>query len=270
MNRIFYSLLALLLVSTFSSCEKKIELHPENSEQKIAVEAMFTDNPFVSYFKLSKTKGIYESINGHEFISDADIKVTDKTTGDIYNYVYDATSEKYVSFATGVEGHQYKMEIVAEGQHITAEQTMTSPISISNIESVLDNKSGKYSLKMYFDDPENHLDYYLFIFVPNDTSLESRFTVMTDLNYDRQNHSLAVPSELFDAGQDWQILMYHINRENYDYLHVILRAMKSLVNGAHPFYGIALGNPPSTVHGEQALGYWLCAGVSLYPVRIGN
>jgi len=254
----------------FSSCEKKIELHPENSEEKVAVESMFTDNPFVSYFKLSKTKGIYESINNHTLITDASIKITDKTDGTVYNYTYDAGTGKYLSFATGIPGHQYKMEIDAEGQHITAEHTMTSPVNLNAVHSILDTDTGKYALQVNFDDDPNSIDYYLFIMTPNDTSLESRFSVMTDLKYDRTNHALTIDDEYFENGQDWQILMFHIDRDNYNYLHVILRAMKSLVNGAHPFYGVALGNPQSTVYGEQALGYWICSPVSLGTVRIGN
>jgi len=264
--------LYILLLLTLFSCEEKIELQPENSEQKVAVEAIFADFPSVSYVKLSLTKGIYEGILNHQVISDADVKIIDLTTQDTIHYVYSTSDAKYHGATPGIPGHTYRLEILTQGQKITSTKTMTEPVTL---ERVLSEPTGKqpdeYFLKMKFNDPPGK-DYYLMIMQPMDPNagLEMRFTVMSDLTYNPADKTLAVPQEVFHKDEDWLVLFFHIDRENYNYLKVMERAMRSLVNGAHPFYGLSLGNPVSTVHGEQAIGHFVVSPVGLSPIRIGN
>ncbi len=263
----------LILLLSFSSCEEKINIHPENSDEKVVVEAIFCDNPLVSYMRLSKSKGIYESITNHPKITDAIVKVTDETTGDVIDFIYDSSDAKYKSFTTGIPGHVYRLDIDAAGQHITARQTMTSKIDLDRVISVpLDDDPNTYYLKMQFDDPPGQQDFYLFIMQPMDPNagLEPRFTVLSDLAYDPTERTLSVTDEIFHKNEDWIVLFFHIDIKNYNYLKVILRAMKSLQNGSHPFYGLSLGNPQNTVEGESVLGYFLVSPVSLSPIHIGN
>ena len=266
--RIFAISVIMLLLA---ACEKKIEIHPENSEEKIYVQGLFTDSPLVSYIKLSKTKNINEPITGHPPITDAVVTIKDLTDNTIINCNF--TGTEYVPEAQGISGHEYLLDIQAEGQHITARQTMTTFIPLENvISNPVEEKPGTYFLTARFVDPPETEDYYLFIAQPQDpnSGLEVRFTVMSDFMYDRNNKSLIIEDEYFQEGEDWIILFFHIDRKNYNYLHVILRAMKSLLNGAHPFYGLSMGNPPNTVEGDQSLGFFIASPVSLSPIRIGN
>ena len=264
----FVILIGLLLLL---SCEKKIEIHPENSEEKVYVEGLFTDSPLVSYIKLSKTKGIYESITGHPPITDAIVTIKDLTDNTVINCNF--TGREYVPETQGVSGHDYLLDIQIEGEHITAHQTMSTFIPLENVFSTpTEDDSGQYYLTARFNDPPETEDYYLFIIQPqNPTSeLDARFSVLSDFTYDRNNQTLLIEDEYFYEGEDWIVLFFHIDRRNYNYLHVILRAMKSLVNGAHPFYGLSMGNPPNTVEGAESLGFFIASPVSLSPIRIGN
>jgi hypothetical protein len=270
MNKLSMPVLLLLLLI---SCEKKIEIHPENSEKKVFVESIFSDLPAGSYVKLSETKGIYESITNHQVISDATVKLIDKTNGDIIDFTYVASEAKYLTNTPGIIGHEYELSIDAQGQHISALKTMTSLVPLQRVISIpATGESGKFSIQLQFDDPENQEDYYLVIIQPADPSsgLEPTFTVLSDYLYNRTEHTIDVQDEVFDEGTDWFVLFYHIDKKNYDYLKVILRAMKSLVNGSHPFYGLSLGNPVSTVEGEQTMGFFLVSPVAFSPIHIGN
>ncbi len=267
--RVIFFLIALMV---FSSCEEKIKIDPENSEEKVAVEAIFSDNPFLSYIRLSKTKSIYEDILNHEKITDANITLTDETTGDVYDFVYVPAQAKYMVSAIGIPGHAYRLDIFAENQHITATQTMTEKIDLDRVISIpTEDDPDKYYLKMQFDDPPGE-DYYLFLMQPQDPSsgLESRFSVVTDLTYDRNEHTLTITDEFFNKDENWNVLFFHIDRKNYNYLQVLHRAMKSLVNGTHPFYGLSMGNPVSTVEGEQTIGYFIASPATFSPIKIGN
>jgi len=267
--------LSLILLIGFVSCEKKIELHPENSEQKIAVEAMFTNSGLISYVVLSKTKSIYEDILNHEYIKDADVKIIDQTTHDTIHFVFDPNDNehKYKCTTGGTPGHSYKLDINTNGQHITAQQTMTQLIALERVISVQNpEKPDEYFLKVKFDDPPNQEDYFLFILQPMDpdSGLEMKFTAMSDLSYNRSEKTLTLNKDVFHKDEDWMVLFLHIDRKNYNYFSVIERAMRSLVNGAHPFFGLSLGNPVSTVSGDQTIGFFVNSPVTPSPIHIGN
>ena len=265
-----------VLISLFwllNSCEKKIILHPENSEQKLSVEAIFSDSPFVSYVRVTKSKSIYQPITGHEQITDADVKIIDLTTNDTIPFVYNDDSENYKAAAAGLEGRQYRLDIMAQGHHLTSTKTMMTKVNLDRVISVpTEEDPNVYYLKMQFNDPPEQQDYYLIIIQPIDpnSELEPRFSVMSDITYDRVEKTISITDEFFNKDEDWMVLFFHIDRENFNYFKVIHRAMKNLMNGAHPFYGLSLGNPQSTIDGDQTLGYFITSPVMISPIRIGN
>ncbi len=269
----FQIVIFIFMIWFLSGCEKLVVLHPENSEQKLSVEAIFSDFPAVSYVRITKSKGIYESITNHEQIIDADVKVIDLTTNDTIMLNYDFNTETYKPAVAGIENHTYRLDIKAQGHHLTAANTMTSKVNLDGVISVPSSDDPSlYYLKMRFDDPLQQEDYYLIIMQPQnpDSALESRFSVMSDMTYDRDNKTLSITDEFFHKDEDWIIFFFHIDRKNFNYFKVIHRAMKSLVNGAHPFYGLSLGNPQGTIDGDQTLGYFISSPVTVSPIRIGN
>lgn len=266
--------LLLFLSTLFTSCEKEVIINPENSEQKIFVESIFSDLAPLSYVKLTKTKGIYEGINGHPIVEDAIVKIEDLTDNTFVQFTYDAATGRYLTNTPGIPGHNYRLIVEADGQLITANQKMTTIVNFNSVSSIpIENTTDKYYLKMNFDDPPETQDFYLFIIIPQDpsnTDLTPRFSVRSDLTYNRDDNSLTIKDEIFNKDEDWVVLFYHVDIENFNYLQIVLRAMKSLINGAHPFYGLALGNPEGTVEGEQAFGFFIASPVRWTPIHIGN
>ncbi len=267
-EKILYNLLILVILISFS-CEKHIELHPENSEEKVMVEAMFTNLPFVSSIKLSKTKDINEDILNHPKITDADVHILDLTTNDTIFFT-SHNDGSYTTNVSGIPGHRYRLEINTENQLITSEKLMLHSVSLNQVKSHPKERTNQYYLEMVFDDDPNTQDFYLFtatnINNPNDT----RIFVLSDLEYNFQTHSISVSDELFNFGENWQIIMLHLDRENYEYFKILNRARNSLLHGGHPFYGLSLGNPVSTVHGKKTMGYFVTSSVSISPIVIGN
>ncbi len=266
--RIVYFFLFLLFFFLYA-CEKQVVLAPENSEKKVVVEAMFTNIPFLTTVKLSKTKGINENILNHPKITDAEVKIIDKTTQDtiVFTSNNDGT---YSTNISAIVGHQYKLEIVDENQTYTSDKTVLSTVSLNQIKSHPIEGTDKYYLEMIFEDDPNTQDFYLFICTNTANPDEVRIIVRSDYLYNTDTQSINIDEELFVGGEYWQVVMFHIDRENYEYLKIMNRAKVSLVNGAHPFYGISLGNPVSTVEGEGVLGYFIASTVSVSPILIGN
>jgi len=263
------TVIIFLALLAFSSCEEKMELNPENAEEKIVVEALFADNAMASYLRITKSKGVYESVIDHPKVTDAIVKMIDKTDGTIINYTHEGGGS-YKTTVNGIVGHDYRLEIDADGQHITGEQTMLAATPLNRIVSRATDEPNRFMLDTYFDDNPDTEDYYLYIMYPADQTVEPRFSVASDLQYNTNTHALLIPDEVFNQGEQWFVFMFHIDRSNYNYLKVILRAMKSLNSGSHPFYGISLGNPTSTIQGDKVMGYFIASPVSFSPIVIGN
>jgi len=258
-----------IIIMTLFSCEEKMELNSENSEQKIVVEALFADNAMASYLHITKSKGIYESVIDHPKVTDAIVKLVDKTDGTTINYTHEGNGS-YKTNVNGIIGHEYRLEIDADGQHITAEQTMPVAAPLNRIVSKSTDEPNSFMLETYFDDDPTTEDYYLYIMYPSYQTVDPRFSVASDLQYNRNTNAMLIPDEVFTQGEQWFVFMFHIDRRNYNYLKVILRALKSLNGGSHPFYGISLGNPTSTIQGNSAMGYFIASPVSFSPIVIGN
>ncbi len=262
-----------LILWLLIACEKRIVLHPENSEQKYSVEAILTDFSQASYVRITKSKEIYQPITDYEQITDADVKIIDLTSNDTIVFNYDSNEKTYKTTVSGIEGHTYRLDILAQGQHLTATKTMTSRVSLNRVISVPTNDDPNlYYLKMQFDDPPEPEDYYLIIMQPQNpnSELESLFTVISDKTYNRNEHTISFNNVLFHKDENWYVFFFHIDKKNFIYFQVIQRAMESLVNGAHPFFGVSLGNPQGTIDTEQTLGYFITSPVTVSPIRIGN
>jgi len=275
--KVFYKYRWTVIIPVFFvSCEKEIKLEPENSEEKIFVEAIFTDLSPLSYVRLTKTKGLYEGVTNHPVVTDALVQIEDLTTGTIFDLNYNINDKKYYINAPGISGHRYRLKIDVEEQQITSTKTMSTAVNLNSVTSVpVSGTNDRYFLKMNFIDPPETQDFYLFLIMPvipnpDDPDLQPRFTVRSDMLFDRIHNSMILDDEIFRVDEDWMILFYHIDIENYNYLHTILRAMKSLKNGAHPFYGLALGNPEDTVDGDKTFGFFITSPVRWTPIHIGN
>ncbi len=259
------------LLFMFFSCEKQITLQPENSEEKIVVSAIFSNLAPITTLSITKSKGIYEDILNHPKITDADVKIIDLNTNDITTFTSN-NDGTYSTIGTGIVGHRYRLEIDAEGKHITGEQTMLSNVSLNQVRSFpIETGSNEYYLQMKFDDDANTTDYYAFICYPlTNPNDDIRVIVKSDLEYDRNILGFDVKDELFNENENWLVVLFHIDRKNYEYLSIMNRAKNSLVNGAHPFYGISLGNPKNTVEGDNVMGYFIASPVGVSPVNIGH
>ncbi len=265
------SSILFIFVLFFSSCEKQIDLHPENSEEKIVIGAIFSDLSPITSMSVSKSKGIYDDILNHPKINDASVKIIDLNTNDTINFTSN-NDGTYSTTGAGQIGHHYRLEIDAEGQHITGEQTMLPRVSLNQVKSFpVEPNSDKYYLRMKFDDDPTTTDYYLFLCYPlTNQDDDIRIIVRSDLLYNQDLGGYDIKDEIFNKNEQWLVVLFHIDRDNYNYLSIMNRAKNSLVNGAHPFYGISLGNPVNTVHGESVLGYFVASPVGVSPILIGN
>jgi hypothetical protein len=170
MKRLIYILTfgsALFLVA----CEKVIDIPLIEADRKIVVEMEMKNGAGNNYCLLSKTGSVYDTAD-FEHISGASVKVTDEA-GTEYIFVEDAAIPGRYSNSTlsAMPNTTYSMEIIADGETITAQSSTTSFPVIDNVfQQKLYNLFGQFTgseedsiiIVVYeFLDPASEVNYYL-------------------------------------------------------------------------------------------------------------
>src|SRR5687767_3042374 len=120
-NKVLKYISVVLVGASLTACERVIDLDLPDGEAIPYVDAWITDQPAMQTIKFLKATD-YMSTSGPETISDAQITVTDVTTGQSYAFTYLNGAYNYdaSSAAIGVVGHTYKLSITWKGEQFEA------------------------------------------------------------------------------------------------------------------------------------------------------
>ncbi len=126
-----------IVIITFSSCEKEINMSLVSSEPKLVVEgSIATDQqPIVV---LTKTVGFFDKIDVSKinFVKNASVWVKDLNTNKkielkvdtslafVAFYTIQQNDPLFVEFEKGIEGHSYQLDITLDNQQFTSVATM--------------------------------------------------------------------------------------------------------------------------------------------------
>lgn len=240
----------ILIVILFSSCEKIIDLNLDNTEPKIVIESIFTDQnlrhgvsiSYTSDFKNSNAKiPVTGAVVTLREEGGATLTFTEPTPG---NY----SSSRY----KGVPGKKYTLSVMVNGVTYSATSVMPMPVAIKSLnqaELTFFGESRKI-IQLNYQDPIGIPNFYFNrVFVNNmrrdDFSVES----------DRFNDGKEVKNNIFvdepdlEIGDIVRIQMLTIDGNVYRYLFSITQITG---NGGPP---TAPANPNSNFN-NGALGYF--------------
>lgn len=162
---ILYSIL-IIGAGAFTSCEKVIDLDVPVGDPVPYIDAWITDKPGPQQIKFLKAVGYLDN-SAPPAIADAQIKVTDLTINQTYDFTYNDGAYTYdpgAGTAIGVVGHEYKLSINWQGETFEAIDKLNRvpPIDSITVE-FKEEKSGEeegYYAKFYAVDIKGGRDYY--------------------------------------------------------------------------------------------------------------
>src|SRR5690349_15160354 len=130
MRSIYGIILLLVLLNSFTSCEKVIEVDIRDSEMKYVIEAVITDEPGVCNLRLSKTVHFNDPDNFPQ-VSGAVVKVKDNGV----EHSLSELSPGYYSTNTinGTPGHTYDLSVSVDGKLFTATCVMQQPVTLDTL-----------------------------------------------------------------------------------------------------------------------------------------
>lgn len=271
-------ILPVLLAVVLCSCEKTVLLDLNQTEPRIIIEGLVTNQPGRQYVRVSRSSGFYQAGDAPA-VENAEITVSDNH-GNKYLFIHNPAgkvdSAGYympVSAFQGVVGNTYKLSVTIgedlyEGSDLLQPVTLIDSLGsrISDDEQEDPKDEGKYyEVLMFAKEPQQSTDYYLFKFYRNDSLT---FYDDTDIYY-ADDEVLGedidgIPSPVYYAPGDLaRVEMYSLSRNGF----VFYNDLQTLLTSD----GGLFSQPPSnsrTNLSHGALGYFQASALEMREITI--
>jgi hypothetical protein len=252
------SLVSLLVIFSFYSCQKVIDADSKDTAKKYVIEAVVTDDPGGSKVLLSTTLNMSDR-NNFPGISGAIVTITDNT-GNSVLFTETTTTGTYTAPSfTGIAGKTYSLEVKLNGEIFTAISAMPQKINMDTLfisDEVLFGETRKLANISYQDPPGKGQCYRYVqyvndkkskpIFTNNDDYIDGKY-VETKLWYivDEDEN----PEEEIKTGDTVMVDLLCIDNAVYKYWYSVFQSATGNSQSASP------ANPVTNIRGG-ALGYF--------------
>ncbi|MEJ7646922.1 MAG: DUF4249 domain-containing protein [Chryseolinea sp.] len=256
----------ILVAVVFLSCEKSVLLDLNQTQPRVIIEGLVTNQPGYQYVKVSRSSAFYHTGDA-PVVEDATVIVTDDD-GNEFLFIHspgnDSDSSGYYLPAvpfTGVIGKTYSLSVVVDGENFEATDVLNPVTKIDSLSYRVDEEERKdpvdegkfYEVLLYANEPQQTTDFYLFKFYRNDSLMVDGDTDIYYADDEALGEDIdAVPSPLYYApGDVADVEMYSISRAGF----VFYNDLQTLLTSD----GGLFSQPPSnsrTNLSNGALGYF--------------
>lgn len=283
MKRTFFLSCSLFSFILLTGCDPKWDFTTDYIPQVI-VEGSIESNGFAQvYLSYSKALGsTWDSLSVSEIpLTTAKVTVSDGEQTEILTGRMDKYRLPYFVYTgntlRGVPGKHYTLCITHQGQNITAETSIPSPVSIDSFSiRQSENSDTLYQVTAYFHDPKEESNYYkvftrvykrdstyynAFMGTFSDEILSSPVAEVSIYRPFRHTE-LKKYTPFFTPGEQVDIKFTQVTAEVFQYWN---KYENEVVNNSNPFFPNT-SNLPSNIQG--GLGIWAGYGVSNYHIQI--
>ena len=251
---IIHLAIALLLICSFSSCEKVIDLKLDTSSPSIVIQGNVFDLDGPYKVHISKTVAFTEP-NIFPPVTNAKVTISDNLGNS--ETLTESRPGTYISSALkGKSGVTYTLTVEAEGKTYTAVSTMPEPVSIDRIYIRKSEVGNGREVAFDFHDPAGIDNYYRVIEYIND-SLKTGIYVGNDKLYPGKIITFALGSSsikkdsVLQSGDRVRIQFECIDKGVYEYFRTTRGNSDQSTSPTNPTSNISNG----------ALGYFSASTV---------
>ncbi len=287
-------LLLFIIVSLVSGCVEEFNLNPENSEPRLVVDGLVTNQPGSYYVRLTKSKTSefvsqgYIGSDNAEPVLDALVIISDDfnhtdtlTLQDSLEYGYNRGFYK-TSGLKGVPGHSYILKVIYNGKTYRATAYMPPVPAIDSLgyEKKVSEKDGQeyYVPLLYFKEPRDTGNFYLIQLVKEKASRLTtayslwQFSVISDaflkpyvngLNINLGASPSGIEYPVFWEGDSVYVALSSLTENAYNYYKALMDQFEN--DGG--VYKPAPSSPPSDIN-NGGLGYFRASAVSEAKTKI--
>lgn len=270
MKAILNTIPLLLLVLSFTACEKVIDVDLKDTEPRIVIEGNITSEPGPYTVYLSKS-GSYFDYNTLERVENGIVSITEEdgdteVLSEISPGVYQTENMQ------GKENTNYSIRVVSEGETYNAEEYLPNKVEIDTLffekdepgSFGADENQVTYSIFCVFTDPGETVDYYRFKIYINNILEEAGFgtyLVTDDELFNGNIFPVRFAGREVVPGDIVRIELQTTGFNTYEYFRTINDAISGGTIGSTPY------NPITNLDND-ALGYFGAYNVSAKEVVI--
>lgn len=243
---------ALLLLVTFSSCQKVIDLNLEEGDKKVVIDAVLTDESGGCIVKLSETKS-FDDDNTFIGLSGAQVTVADED-GNTTTLPESAQGIYSDAVLKGNYGKSYTLTVKVNGTTYTGISTMPNKVPFDSAYAKTSTFFGNdrtFATVMFMDPVDTQNNYRVVQYVNNKRS-DGNFILDDDYSDGKQFESTLYFDQDDDSiktGDVIKLELQCIDRPTYQYWFSFEQSASGGQGSAAP------ANPVSNIKGG-ALGYF--------------
>ncbi len=246
--------LAVLIVFSFTSCEKVIDLKIDNAEPRLVASGYVSSEPGPYIFRLSQTID-YDKPNNFPSITGATLILKDDI-GNTETLTEEMPGEYWAKNMQGTPGRTYSLNINVNGKEYTSTVPMAAPVSIDSITiEALNTLGGEIPLlTTYFKDPAGEKNYYYLEYLINGIPSGDKSFLSDDLQ-DGEEINVGTISDEYEGvqiGDTITVLLQCIDASMYEFY----RTLEALEDAGGGGIGATTpDNPTPNITGD-ILGYF--------------
>ena len=266
-TQIIISLSILVIVIIMPACTEKIDIELDDNYTRLVVEGDITNDTMKHVFSLSKTTSYYYN-QAPPKVTDALVSITDNNGNSIE--LQEESDGKYCTPDNffGIVGQTYKMTIelkdaISDDTHFESSSNIVEVASIDSIRMTFEpdfGKEGYWVISLYFTDPAETEDYYMFRVYQNDVLLSDSIDKVgfSDDAFFNGNSTNGMgvayfnnENQQFEVGDTVKLQMAGLNKQQFTYFTDLSKATAP----QNPLFG----GPPANVQGNinhGAFGYF--------------
>lgn len=263
MKNIFALCFIIIVSAVFTSCEKVVDINLETSSPKLVVEGIVTDQPGMSYIRLSMSDS-YFNVQNPSPVASAIVEITDNNGNTtIFNESAPGFYQPDTSFL-GQVSMSYNLKVLVNGKQYTAFATMRKGIEIETVTTKYfdeNNSEGKeegYYVYISFYELPGYGDSYKVDLFVNGQSVMNRPGDLFFFNDKYIDGGHAVDWEFaqkVNKDDTLRLRMYSLTKEGYEFYDAVYA-----ISNAGGLFGKNPANVPTNITGD-AFGYFGASAV---------
>lgn len=245
----------LIFIITAFSCKKVIDIHLDNTEPKLVIEGVVSNNSEQTFVRITKSVNFSED-NKFPEVKNAFVVLKDSSRN-FSDTLYETTNSDGLLIYKphrfrGVIGHIYQLFVRVDGQQYHAESQMPDSVTFNGLklyanENVSDT-SLTFTVVPQFTDQKGIANYYRFIQYINHQK-DDGINVLNDNVGDGLPNERPIFTNTIDIklGDTVAVKMLNIDKNVYQYFYELEQNQNQM--------GVTPSNPVSNIS-NGALGYF--------------
>lgn len=243
--RILQFIIGMLLIFSFTSCEKVIDLKLKEAEERLVIEGYVTKGELEHRVRITKTLD-FDVVSPYPAITDAIVTVEDDQ-GNVGTFAYESDGYYVVNNFAVESGRTYTLKVVHADNIYEAKSVVPSEILLDNV-YILAYQFGESQIYLPIpkrQDIAGEKNYYSYQAFVNGQVVEG-IRLQNDENADGMNNEQPVFVTGLEVGDTLRMIMHCIDYTAYKYLFTLSQNTGSVAAPANPVSNF----------GPKALGYF--------------